>query len=140
MPFEAVPILPVTGGQKEDQPKQLIDRVFSPELRDVIYDNGKVKTRDGLTKEFTDDLLNPVKHMTVYKTFSGDETLLIFTTKDIYQFDATNNVPLFITPTYTTGTIDVTNGSKTVAGNGTLFDTTVNGRKNVRPGDYIRIG
>jgi len=140
MPFEVMPILPVTGGQKEDQPKQLIDNIFSPEMRDVIYSNGKIETRAGLSKEYADDLLNPIKEMKVYETFTGDEILIKFTTKDIYQLDASNNKPLFLNPTYTTGTITVTNGSTTITGAGTLWDTTVDGRKNARAGDIIRLG
>ena len=140
MPFTAFPIIPIAGGQKEDQPRQLLQNIYSPNTRDMIYKDNTVEARAGLTKEFTDDLLNPVIHQTIYKNFAGNEFLLIFTTKDVYQFDNTNNDPLFITPTYTTGSIDVTNGNKTVAGNGTLWDTTVDGRKNLKAGDYIRIG
>lgn len=140
MPFTAFPILPLTGGQKEDQPSELIVEQFSPDSRDVIYKDGDIETRSGLTKEFTNDLLSPLVHQFLYKQFSGTQFLILFTRLDIYYFDNTNNVPVFITPKYSTGTVDVTNGSKTITGNATLWDTAVNGRKNMRAGDYIRLG
>ena len=118
----------------------MIDSVFSPESRDVIYNDNTIEARLGLTKEFTDDLLFPVLHMAIFREFSGTVTLLIFTTKDVYTFDNTNNVPLFITPTYTTGTVTFNNGSTAVVGSGTLWNTTVDGRKNMAVGDYIRLG
>lgn len=63
-----------------------------------------------------------------------DEHLMFLTGTDIYRYDATNDVPVLLTPRYETGTIAVTNGSKIVTGTGTTFTG------NVKAGDMLYVG
>ncbi len=104
------PILNVSAGEKGNKPKQLLEDVFSPDSRDVIYEDDTLLTRSGLTKEIADSLSGEILHFFQYKQFNGSQWLLMFTPKDIYYFNTSDSTAKFITPKYDTGTVDVNNG------------------------------
>ena len=65
---------------------------------------------------------------------SGAQILVFGTLKDLYQFNSGPKTVSFITPTYVTGTVDVTNGSAIVVGIGTSWLT------NLKVGDEFHSG
>lgn len=60
--------------------------------------------------------------------------LIFGNTTDLFEYDTANEVVLYITPRYETGTVDVTNGSPTVSGTSTVWTT------NLKAGDFIFVG
>lgn len=77
------------------------------------------------------------KPVTLIDSFTARDatTKTIFgNTTDLFEWDDANSVALYLTPTYVTGTVDVTNGSATVTGAGTSWDS------NLKAGDFISIG
>ena len=131
--FKPYPILSVIGGEKQNQPKELLQDVYSPESRDVWVKDGEVHTRNGLSAEIS-GLSGKVLQQYVYKKFTGSWWYLLFTPKDVYYYDTSSQIVEFITPIYDAGTVDVTNGSATVTGSGTTWSSEL------KAGDYFRIG
>lgn len=72
-------------------------------------------------------------------TFSTGITITIFgTPTDLYQYTPTLNPNVeFITPTYSTGTVSINNGSPTLTGAGTAWKT---GTYPIKPGDQVFLG
>jgi len=72
--------------------------------------------------------------MFLYQPYSGDRVVMVCTREDIFEYNATSKVFRFLTPRYTTGTVDITNGSTVVTGSGTSWSS------NVKAGDYFGVG
>ncbi len=75
----------------------------------------------------TDDAINlDGKTVTLIDSFvlrNGTTKTLLGNTTDLFVFDDNTNTVAYLTPRYETGTVSVTNGSPTVTGSGTAFDT-----------------
>jgi hypothetical protein len=77
---------------------------------------------------------------------TGTQTLILGTKKDLFRFDATNNLLKYLSPQYGTGTVSVigaypyADDDTLITGNGTLWDTDVLSRANADVGDYIHFG
>ncbi len=134
MSFLQYKALDIIGGTKENKTEQLLSDAYSPESRDVYLDDQEITTRKGCLKHISTQLSGAILHQYIYKKFTGSWYYILFTPKDIYHYDQSASIVNFITPKYSTGTVDVTNGSAVVAGNGTTWST------NVKAGDYLRLG
>lgn len=87
----------------------------------------------------TFQLNGPVVHMDFFFVNGVDERDVFFTTKDIYNYNPTNDDITFVTPRYNTGTVSAT--GTTVTGTSTVWTSTgANGRVNARIGDQIGFG
>ena len=62
---------------------------------------------------------------------SGSQKLIFGTPLDLFEYDEGNTKVLYITPTYNTGTVSLTNGSTAVVGTTTLWTA------NAKAGDYV---
>lgn len=76
----------------------------------------------------------------IFQQSNGAQIQITGTPTDLYNYN--NASPVFITPVYIVGTVAVTNGSPTVTGTGTAWNTAVvaGQRKNIRAGDFIFVG
>lgn len=132
-------VLPGTKiGQKLDRPVEFLDKMVSPYTRNMEFYNGRLQGRYGLTQLFSTVLPGaPVltKATLDLTKFGGLRTEVLATKTDIVSIDFTNSRYTFLTPTYTTGTIEVQAGTPTILrGTGTLWLT------NAKAGDYFKLG
>lgn len=107
-----------------------------------LLDCNNVRIRDGMiTSEgvgysllFSTPIGLPVTMIFDFSTSLGVSTTVFGTQSDLLRYDEVGNVPLYITPRYTTGTVTTTNGLATVTGSGTSW------LANLKPGDKIHFG
>jgi len=123
-------------GLRKDMPSILLKEAYTPDCRDVIWQQGEVhRIRKRLlefTYQFPDKILS-INNLFKYST--TEQWLLIFTKRDIAYRDKTNNRFNFINKLYNTGTITIEVANlKKVIGTGTAFST------NVKAGDFLKIG
>lgn len=129
------PIFQPNHGPVLDQPKEFLHDVVSSHSRNMELHEGKVQGRDGLAKLLTTQLSGYVLSQPYLKKFNGNNYSLFCTPKDIYSLDYTNSRYDILTPTYTTGTIEIQVGTPTILrGSGTTWST------NIGVGDYVKIG
>ncbi len=124
---------PVAGLQ-ERIPKEFLKDVYSPDSLNVEIYNGTIASRRGLQLEANLPVEADIVKMFLYQPYSGDRVVMVCTREDIFEYNATSKVFRFLTPRYTTGTVDVTNGSTVVTGSGTSWSS------NVKAGDYFGVG
>lgn len=65
---------------------------------------------------------------------AGGQLVIFANTTDLFEYDEAQETVAYLTPRYETGTVDVTNGSATVTGDGTSWED------NLKAGDFIHIG
>ena len=123
-------------GQVKNKPEELIADNFSPYSRNMEFYNELCQGRYGLVKFSSTELSGPVLTRAILKDILGNEYLVFCTTKDIYSYNFGSSRFDIITPTYTTGTIEVKTGElNKVYGSGTPAWAT-----NLKAGDFIKIG
>ena len=103
---------------------------------------GVIDTRlMGRSKFLANPLPGPASLIDEFLLSTGSSILIYATLTDILNHSG--GTPVYITPAYVTGTIAVTNGSPTVTGTGTAWNTSIGSsspRKNIRAGDFIFVG
>lgn len=134
-------VLPGTGGQKQNFPEEFLDlaQMVSPYSRNMELYNGRLQGRGGLSK-FSSTILPgfPIltKAVLDLTKFGGTRSEVFATKTDILKYDFSNSRFDFLTPLYTTGTIEVQAGTPTIVrGTGTSWTAS-----NVKAGDYIKLG
>lgn len=138
MPLRRPPLNPNLGLYLDRVPLAIPPRALKA-CRNVRIKNGQIMRDNMGWGPFPDeanalDLKDPVVGIDSFFPRSGGQHLLFATTRDIYRYVESDKSVVYLTPRYETGTVDVTNGSTTVAGNGTAWQA------NVKPGDFIHIG
>ncbi len=130
------PILKPDAGIKLDFPEQFLSKNFSsPYSRNIEYVNGKLQSRLGLEKLDTAALPDDVLVSAQYWKDLNTWFLMFATRRDIAYYDFTNTRFVYLTPMYTTGTIEVKTGElDKVYGSGTSWSGTL------KAGDFIKIG
>lgn len=76
----------------------------------------------------------PVTLIDEFNKRDGTKKTVFGNTTDLFQYDDNAKTIAYITPTYNTGTVDVTNGSATVSGTGTSWNSEL------KAGDYFHAG
>lgn len=109
-----------------------------------LQDGFNFRIRQGLLTNYqigwkrfapTVTLDGPVKLIANFKLRDGTERLVFGTEKELYRYDSATETVSYLTPTYSTGTVDVdASDPATVTGVGTLFVA------NAAVGDYIAFG
>lgn len=131
----AYPVMSPNAGPRLDAPEQLLSAIYSVEgsVNMELFD-GLLRSRLGLVKLIADALGSPVMRLDQFTTLDRTKYFMACTRTDIFELDLAALKPLYRTPTYTTGTVTVTNGSAVVTGaGGTLWSA------NVAVGDRFRI-
>ncbi len=109
--------MPILGGLKLDRPEALLQVGELPDDENsVIRDNiiGRIK---GYVKTWPDAFYFPPNRIDQFSQNNGNNHVMVGTQGDIWY--KTGTAPwTCLTPTYTTGTIDVTSGSPNIHGNG----------------------
>lgn len=122
-------------GQASDKPEEFLNNQVSPYSRNMEFFNEDIKGRGGLSKFSTTALSGYVMEIPKLTLVNGTEFVLFATPKDIYTYDFVNSVFTILTPTYTTGTIEVQAGTPTILrGSGTSWIA------NAKIGDYVKLG
>lgn len=132
------PIALPAAGQKINYPQEFLAEQFSPYCRNMEFYLGRLQSRYGLTKVLSGSaaLLNGaiIARPELIK-FDGTRHEVFCTATDIYELDLTNSRYTILTPTYTTGTIEVQAGTPTkLRGTGTVWSS------NLKAGDFVKIG
>lgn len=123
-------------GPVTNKPPEFLADAFSPYSRNMQFYNELCQGRGGLGKFSTTELSGPVLMETHFTDVAGNSYVIFGTSKDIYSYDFGNARFDIITPTYTTGTIEVKVGElNKVYGSG-----TPNWTSNLKAGDFIKIG
>lgn len=122
-------------GPVENKPEEFLADAFSPYSRNMQFFNELCQGRYGLAKFNTTALSGEVLTIAQFTNLAGTRFLIFGTPYDLYSYDFGNARFDIITPTYTTGTIEVQVGTPTkLRGNGTTWTT------NIKAGDYVKIG
>ena len=132
--MKVVPRMMPNAGVYADAPEELVKPQLSPYSRNMEVTDEVIGGRLGLVKKSAVQLNGPVRMVRRFALNNGSEFLLAFTNKDAYSYDFDNDNFDILTPTYTTGTISVTNGSATVTGFGTSWASEL------KVGDFIKLG
>lgn len=138
-----IELLTVNRGLFFDRPVSKIPDGGLISCNNVRISEGKIiRDNMGWAKFYsTGQLLDgPVTLIDNFFESGGSQFLIFGTTKSLYQHDAAINKATYINPVYVTGTITSSTASAVVTGSGTLWNTTVAGRKNAKVGDDIFLG
>ena len=111
-----------------------ITNIQSPDLRNVEFWEKELQGRFGRRKLTTAGLSGKVVGLDQYYLFSGASYLTAHSPKDVYRYYSSDKSWKYLTPTYTTGTVAVTNNSADIVGTNTVWST------NVAVGDKFRLG
>jgi len=129
------PVFLPNKGPVLDKPKEFLQDSISPYSRNMELLNEMIQGRRGLAKLLTTVLSGYVLAQPKLRAFNNTKYNLFCTSKDIYSLDYSNSRYDILTPTYTTGTIEIQAGTPTILrGSGTLWDA------NAKAGDFIKIG
>ena len=82
-------------------------------------------------------MANPITHMTKYIDTSGSLIMVAGTKKDLAQYVPGGTRFDFLTPTYSTGTVDIGADPDTTLEGTAVADWVANG---IKAGDYVHIG
>ena len=122
-------------GVYNDRPYSLIpDRGLRDALNVRIREGKILRENIGWGSFFDINVENPCVLIDNFVQSDATKILIFASTRDIYEYDEGAEEVLYITPSYITGTADVTNGDATVTGSGTTWTT------NVKSGDKIHFG
>lgn len=149
MPAQPLPEIP-------DRKRQLLD-VLSPNLGlflgrakvtipdRALSDGNNFRIRDGVLTNsqigydslFDTDVAlgHPCTLIADFVSSLGVSTAIFGTKRDLFRYDDALNMPFYITPNYSTGTVAVTNGSPVVTGTGTTWSAS-----GIKAGDQINVG
>ena len=131
-----IPTFLPNKGISLDAPEELLLDQISPYSRNMEYFNELIQGRTGLTKFSATALTGRVMLQFRFVRANQNAYNLIFTTTDIYAIDFSNSRFDYLTPVYTTGTIEIQAGTPTIVrGTGTSWSSS-----NVKAGDFIKIG
>ncbi|MBU1082707.1 MAG: hypothetical protein KKB59_19635, partial [Spirochaetes bacterium] len=128
-----------TGTENPKTPAQFLNQAYSALSENCQFIDEMLQNRLG-NEVFIDQELSGAVLFQKQLDFPDNGVLterrflVVITTKDIYYLDTGTDTFKYLTPTYTTGTIAVTQTSKTVTGTDTLWAA------NAKAGDYIRLG
>lgn len=129
------PIFLPSKGPELDKPKEFLQDIISPYSRNMELLNELVQGRGGMAKLVGTQLSGYILSQPFLNKFNGNRFNLCCTPKDIYSLDYTNTRFDILTPTYTTGTIEIQAGTPTILrGSGTSWNA------NAKAGDYVKIG
>jgi len=138
-----IDVLEVNRGLFFDRPFSKIPKGGLISCNNVRIAEGKI-IRDNLGWEkffSTGQLLDgPVNLIDNFFESGGTQFLIFGTSKSLYRYDQGGNKARYINPVYDTGTMTSSTASAVVTGVGTLWNTTVAGRKNVKVGDKMFLG
>lgn len=136
---------PVAGpflGLFLDRPPLSIPPQGFAECNNVAIRQGRISSYNmGWTRYGTFQLNGTVTLIDVFTMNSGSQFLLMGTPTDLYNYN--NGSPVFLTPSYSTGTIALTNNSTAVTGTGTNWIThglDGSGLVPLRAGDMLYVG
>lgn len=125
-----------------DQPPETVPPQALVDGNNFRIKQGVIDTRLlGRSKFLTDPLPGPVMLVDNFLLSTGSAVLIFGTLTDLLQYNS--GTPVYITPSYVTGTVAVTNGSAAVVGTGTAWNTSIGNsspRKNIQAGDFIFVG
>lgn len=114
---------------------QFLKSTYSPDSKNMQYNNQRIQGRPGFTEFDPTVLSGPVLLVDQFWKTNATYELMVCTTKDIYKYDFDNERYDILTKIYNTGTIEIAAGTlDTVTGSGTSWDA------NLKAGDYIKIG
>lgn len=120
----------------KDAPEEFLSDTLSPYSRNMEHLNGYIQTRAGLTKFNNTALAGRIMETFRFTLANNDVYNMFFTSSDIAKYDFSNSRFDYLTPLYTTGTIEIQSGTQTIVrGTGTSWSSS-----NVKAGDYIKIG
>ncbi len=122
-----------TGTVNEKTPAQFLNKVYSALSENCQFIDEMLQNRLGVAKWINQELSGAVLLQKQIDFPDNTRYYIALTPKDIYYLDTETNTFKFLTPTYTTGTVTFTQGSKTVEGAGGMLWSA-----NVKAGDYIR--
>lgn len=136
--LQAYGIVSPALGLKDDLPSILVKDRFSIDginTVDVFYRRGMVERVTKRLAEFSQTL--PDNVLLIDQFWKKDQTfkLMVATKRDLAYRDAAGNRFVYVTPKYSTGTIQVVNGSAVVTGSSTAWTTS-----GLAAGDFITIG
>jgi hypothetical protein len=119
-----------------DRPALAIPRGALRDGLNFRVQNGRLSNLNLGWEPFGDfePLNGPVTLIDNFFIRTGAQVLIFGTTKDLYRFNEIDESVSFITPTYSEGTVTVTNNSTTVTGSGTEW------LANLKEGDEIAFG
>ena len=129
------PVIKPNLGLYLDRPPLDIPERGLTACHNVRITAGKLHNQAMGWDKFTQNQLNgPVTLIDNFIKRDGAQYLIFGTLTDLYIYGEINDSVVFITPRYETGTVSVNNGSTTVTGVGTSWDTEL------KEGDYIHFG
>lgn len=129
------PIFLPNKGIELDKPEEFLLPYFSPYSRNMEHKDELLQGRLGLMKFDDKQLDGNIQLIDQFWKYDGTWYLIVATTTDILEYDFSNLYFRFLTPLYTTGTIEVKTGElNKVYGSSTVWAT------NLKAGNYIKIG
>lgn len=134
MSYEVIPTFMPNAGVVLNKPQEFLAANYSPYSRNMEFFNDLLQSRLGLIKFDPAVLSGPVLLQKVFIR-SGSLYYLFATTKDLYSYDFSTSKFIIITPTYSTGTIEIQAGTPTILrGTGTTW------LSKAKSGDFVKIG
>lgn len=124
-----------------DRPSHQIDPRGFQDCNNVRIFQGRVTSAlMGWTLFLPSALNGPVTLIDSFVLSTGTIFTILGTPTDLYNYN--NGTPVFITPSYVTGTVSITNNTAALTGTGTAWNTVIATglRKNARAGDQVYIG
>lgn len=129
------PVFLPNKGPVTDKPKEFVHDSISVYSRNMEILNELLQGRRGLAKLLDVQLSGYILSQPRLNGFDNTKYYLFCTPKDIYALDYGASRYDILTPTYTTGTIEIQVGTPTILrGSGTTWTT------NAKAGDYVKIG
>lgn len=123
-----------TLGLQQKIPSILLRETATSDIQDCFFQKGEVWRIKKRWQEFDYIFPDKILNMEYYSKDSTDEWwLLVLTKRDIAYRDTEGNKFVFLNKQYSDGTISVTNGDKTIEGDGTDF-------AELKEKDFISIG
>ena len=105
------PVFLPNKGPVLDKPKEFLQDGISSHSRNMELFNEMIQGRPGLSKFLDVTLSGYVLAQPKLKGFDNTKYNLFCTPKDIYSLDYSNSRYDILTPTYTTGTIEIKTGA-----------------------------
>lgn len=126
MPPKSTAVLAPNLGLYLDRPKLALSDRMLENCENIRIKNGKI-IRDNLgwAAFMSTGLTDPVTLIDQHFLSTGGTILIFGTTKNLYQYDSTNEVPLYINPIYSTGTVTATLSSTAITGVGTAWTSAL---------------
>ena len=135
MTMVAEPVFLPNKGIDLTKPEQFLNKQLSPYSRNMMFENERIQGRPGFI-EF-DAYAFPDAILLVDQFWKEDSSydLMVCTARDVAKYDFGNTRYDFLTPLYTTGTIEVQVGTPTI-----LRGTGTSWLANIAVGDFVKLG